>query len=112
MDSSSPSDAFERRWALALLDRVYLRLSEENSAKGRGAQFEVLQKYLTNADAPTYAVAAEQLQITENNVKVSVHRLRERYRQLLNEEVAQTVESAADVPAELNSLLEALCRTG
>ena len=112
VDSSSPSDAFERRWALALLDRVYLRLSEENSAKGRGAQFEVLQKYLTNADAPTYAVAAEQLQITENNVKVSVHRLRERYRQLLNEEVAQTVESAADVPAELNSLLEALCRTG
>lgn len=110
-DSSSPSDAFERRWALALLDRVYMRLREENSQKGRIEQFEVLQKYLTTTDAPSYADVAQQLKISENNVKVSVHRLRQRFRELLKEEVAQTVESPADVPSEMNSLLEALCRT-
>lgn len=111
-DTGNPSDAFERRWALALLDRVYVRLAEENAEKGREDQFKILKKYLTSADAPSYAEAARQLEISEGNVKVSVHRLRQRFRELLTEEVAQTVESAADVPSEMNSLLDALCRTG
>ena len=109
-DTATAADEFERRWAMALLERVYSRLEEENEAKGRADQFKALLPYLSSSSNPTYEQTADHLGITPNNVKVAVHRLRQRFRKLLEEEVAQTVESPAEVQSELNELLAALCR--
>ena len=109
-DESSPVDAFEREWALALLNRVLKRLEKEYRDKGRSDQFNVLQQYLSSADGDSYSDSADQLGISVSNVKVAVHRLRKRFRILLEDDVAQTVDSPADIQSELNELLAALCR--
>ena len=110
VDHTAPDAVFERRWALALLDRVYSQLREEYAKKNRLDLFESLQQYLTLADPLPYATVAEKTGMSVNNVKVAVHRLRQRYRRILELEVGQTVESAADIDSELNALLAALSR--
>ena len=109
-DSATAVDAFERRWALALLDRAFTRLEDEQHRKSNHEQFQALQKYLSSTESPNYAATAEELGQTVGQVKVAVHRLRKRFRKLLEEEVAQTVESPAEIQSELNDLLVALCR--
>ena len=109
-DHSTPVDAFEREWALTLLNRVFTRLEKEYIDKGRSDHFSVLQQYLSSTDGIPYSKSSEQLGITVSNVKVAVHRLRQRFRTLLEDEVAQTVDSSADIQSELNELLAALCR--
>lgn len=107
----NPADAFERQWALELLGRVYARLEAEHADKNRLEQFVALRQYLSSADGPAYEAVAQQLGMTENTVKVTVYRMRKRFRALLEEEVSQTVDSASDIQSELNELLTALCRT-
>lgn len=100
---------FERRWALTLLDQVVNRLRDEQSAAGKCEQFEQLKECITAAGRGTpYAELAERLGTSEGAVKVMVHRLRQRYRELLEEEIANTVASPEEIDEERRHLLAAL----
>jgi RNA polymerase sigma factor (sigma-70 family) len=108
-DRWTPETLYERRWALTLLDRVLTRLREEYASRDKADLFEQCQPCLTGAaDAPAYAELAERLAMSEPAVRVAVHRLRQRYRELLRAEVAQTVGHPDDVEAELQHLRAAL----
>lgn len=108
-DPRTPETLFERRWALALLDRVMVRLAEEWRAAGKAEAFEVIKGFLSgDQDAPGYAETGAGLGMSEGAARVAVHRLRQRYRELLRDEIGQTVESAGDAEDELRHLLAAL----
>lgn len=108
-DPSTPERLFNRRWALALLDGVLATLAQEHVAKGKEAIFTALQVYLTRGDAsPSYAEAAVKLGISVDAVKVAVHRLRRRYRELLKIRIAETVASPAEIEEELRDLFAAV----
>jgi RNA polymerase sigma factor (sigma-70 family) len=108
-ESLSPDKLFERRWALTLLENVLAKLKAEQLAAGRGAVFDALQPVLTSSGRGTpYADLAERLGLTENAVKVAVHRLRQRYRELLEQEIANTVASPDEIAEERRYLLRVL----
>lgn len=108
-DERTPERLFAQRWALLLLDRVLARLEEESNAAGQIARFQRLKCLLTaERDAPGYEQVAAELSTTEAAIKMAVHRLRKRYRELLREEIAQTVSDPADIDDELRELLSAL----
>src|SRR5687767_14609044 len=91
-DSQTPDRLFEQQWALLLLDRILQRLADEFAAKGKPQQWVVLREFLTaGMDHRPYADAAAELGMSEAAVRMAVHRLRKRYRQLLRDEIAQTV---------------------
>lgn len=98
---------FERRWALTLLDGVLARLQAEMEAAGKAAHFAAMKGALTGGQL-AYAEVAARLGMSEGSVRVAVHRLRERYRECLRAAVADTVESADAVDAELQHLFSAL----
>jgi RNA polymerase sigma factor (sigma-70 family) len=105
----TPERAFDRQWALTLLDQVHERLRQEQVSTGKAAQFEALRFGLAgNRSEVPYRDLAVQLGMSEGAVKVAVHRLRQRYREVLREAVADTVAAGADVEQELRHLLEAL----
>jgi len=100
---------FERRWALTLLARTLAALREQHAAAGKLPLFEALKASLTGAaDPPRLRTIADKLGMTEGAVKVAIHRLRQRYRELLRAEIAQTLAGEADVESELAELLIAL----
>jgi RNA polymerase sigma-70 factor (ECF subfamily) len=105
----SPDKLFERHWALALLDQVLGRLRDEFHQAGKDKQFELLREFLAGEKAPTsYGRVAADLGMTEGAIKVAVHRLRRRYRELLREEIARTVADSRQVDEEIRSLFTAL----
>ena len=105
----TPERIFERRWALTLLDRVLALLQDEYQARGKQGLLEKLRPCLTSpADEPQYAGVAAELGMTEGAVKVAVHRMRQRYRELLRQEIAGTVADPADAEDELRHLLSAV----
>ena len=105
----TPNRIFERQWALAVLARVQTRLEEEETGAGRSDRFDRLKLLLTGEDSDVgYRALATELQTTEGAIKVAVHRLRRRFRDLLREEISHTVESVEDVGDELRHLLSAL----
>lgn len=109
IDPISPDKAYARRWALLLLEHVYRRLEEEAQQQGRTAQFNILRVALMgNSDAAPYAELAARLGTTEGAMRVAVHRLRQRYREVLRELIADTVSSPGEVEAEFQYLREAL----
>ncbi len=104
----SPDRAFDREWALALLERVITRLSDECAAEGKAESFARLKPFLTAArSAMPYAQVAAELGLAEGAVRVAVHRLRRRYRELLRDEIAQTLSDPAQVEEELRALFGA-----
>ena len=104
----SPEKAFDREWALALLVKVIERLRAECEAEGRGKQFAELKIFLTAGKGElSHADAAKALGMDEGAVRVAVHRLRKRYRQLLRDEIAQTLADSADVDEEMRALFGA-----
>ena len=108
-DERSPDRAFERRWALVLLNRVLDKLQKEYAAAGRGELFDELKSTLTGADnEDSYVEIGQRLGMTEGNIKVAVHRLRGRYRELLREEIARTVDDSTSVDEEMRDLFAAL----
>ena len=108
-DPSSPDKTFDREWALALLERVIVRLREECVAADKAPLFEQAKGYLMVGEAAIpYADAAKSLGLDEGAVRVAVHRLRKRYRELLRDEIAQTLDDPAQVTEELRSLQAAL----
>ena len=105
----SPDAAFDRQWALALLDQVAARLKSDYVSAGQAKLFEALGFCLTGARSELpYANLAAQLGMTEAAVRVAVHRLRKRYRQLLRDEIAHTVADPAEIEEELRHLRQAL----
>jgi RNA polymerase sigma-70 factor (ECF subfamily) len=99
---------YERRWALTLLERVLARLGAEFDAAGKTEIFEKLKPFLmAEKGSIPYAEAAMALGTNEGAVKVAVHRLRRRFRELFREEVAQTVASSQEIDDEIRHLLSA-----
>jgi RNA polymerase sigma factor (sigma-70 family) len=107
-DELSPDKLYDRMWAVALLERVIQRLREESIAEGKGKLFEELRPFLMiGKSAIPYAQAAAALGLTEGAVRVAVHRLRQRYRALLREEISQTLSDPAQVEDEMQALFSA-----
>jgi RNA polymerase sigma-70 factor (ECF subfamily) len=104
----TPEKAFERRWAILLLDGTLSRLRNEYAAAGKVALFEKLSPYLAGRKGAAYGEVARALDLSEGAVKVAVHRLRRRCRDLLRAEVAQTVDDPAEVDEELRHLMSAV----
>ena len=108
-----PELTFDREWAQAVVQRTLDRLRREYLAEGREMLFEQLQNGIANpARQLSQADLASRLGMTENAVKLALHRLRKRYRSLLHDEVAQTTASPAEVEAEIRHLLECLRHEG
>jgi len=108
-DSLSPEKLFERSWALTVLTRAMDQLKAESAASDKQQLFDRLKVYLTaEKDAVSYRDVAAELNMTEGAVKVAVHRLRRRYRELVRDEIAQTVTTEAQVDEEIRDLFAAL----
>jgi RNA polymerase sigma factor (sigma-70 family) len=100
---------YDRRWALTLLDETMARLRKEFSEAGRAGEFERLKVTLT-ADKGTldYAALAKELGQSEGTLRVAIHRLRKRFREVFRESIAHTVSSPEEVEGEVRHLLSAL----
>ncbi len=106
----TPDSIFDRQWAFTLLDRALRQLGEELAAGGKADHFDVLKPWLTGAAATPQSEVAARLGLSENAVKVAIHRLRTRFRDLVKTEIAQTVAGPAEVTEEVNYLIEALAQ--
>lgn len=114
-DDLEPSTAatadkmFERRWALTVLDQVLLKLAEEYAAAENQKLCERFKELLASQKSEIrHAEIAREFGMTDNAVKQAFHRFRRRYRELLREEIAQTVVVPADVEDELRHLIAVL----
>ncbi|MEN6557833.1 MAG: sigma-70 family RNA polymerase sigma factor [Thermoguttaceae bacterium] len=107
-DTRTPERIFEQQWALTMLSQVLTRLQTEMAARGKAALFDALKGHLTGGQAVGYATTAGKLGMTEGAVRVAAHRLRQRYRELLRDEIAQTVASSEDVEEEIRYLFTCL----
>lgn len=104
----SPDKAFDREWAVALLAKVIERLQAECVADGKGKLFEQLKIFLAAGKGESaHADVANALGMEEGAVRVAVHRLRKRYRQLLRDEIASTLSDPAMVDEEMRALFGA-----
>jgi len=104
-----PDKIYEQQWALSLMEQVLARLLEEQASVGRMALFEGLNAYLTVGEQRMgYGKIADDLGMSKGAVKVAAHRLRKRYRELLREEILQTVSDPEDVDKELGELFALL----
>jgi RNA polymerase sigma factor (sigma-70 family) len=107
-DHLSPDKLYDRTWAVTLLERVIDRLRQESVAEGKSNLFEQLRPFLMlGKSAIPYANAATALSLSEPAVRVAVHRLRRRYRELLRDEIGQTLSNPAHVEDEIRALFTA-----
>jgi RNA polymerase sigma-70 factor (ECF subfamily) len=106
----TPERIFERRWALSLLDRVIERLQSEFVLHGRPEHFERLKVFLLGQSDAPYATLAREMNVSEGALKVAIHRLRKRYRDLFRQEIADTVADPAEVESELRYLATVLMK--
>ena len=104
-----PDAVFDREWALALVERSLTALQQECEASGHAGQFVTLKPWLTPAGPPiSQSDAAASLGLSEGALKVAIHRLRHRFRELVRSEVAQTVYDQAELDDEMKHLVNAL----
>ena len=102
---------FERRWALTVLGQAMDTLRAEMAESGKAGQFDTLRGYLDGSTTTAYADVAAELGMTEVATRVAVHRLRDKYRRCLRRMIGETVETEAEIDAELRELLGALAGT-
>ena len=108
-DEANPERLFERQWALTVLDRVQTRLRSVSMRSGKAQLFEQLKDFVTGVETDiTYSEAAQSLGMSEGAVRVAIHRLRRRFRDLLREEIEQTVADPAEVDDEIRFMLVTL----
>jgi DNA-directed RNA polymerase specialized sigma24 family protein len=108
-DHLSPDKLYDRAWAVIVLERVVTRLRDENEAEGRTGLYEQLKPFLMMGKSEIlYGQAAATLKMTEGAVRVAVHRLRRRYRELLRAEISQTLANPAQADEEMQALFNAL----
>lgn len=107
--NETPERVFERAWALAVLDGAMRRLREEAETAGKGALFEQLREFLAETPAEAdYERVAQALNLRRNTLAVAVHRMRQRLRELVRAELAQTTTNRAELEAELRELRSTL----
>jgi RNA polymerase sigma-70 factor (ECF subfamily) len=104
----TPEKMFEKQWVLSLLDQVLTRLQDELVIAGKASLFRSLKSTLTGVKSISYAAIGAELGMTEGAVKVAAHRMRRRYRELLRQEIAQTVATPEDIGEEIDYLLSCL----
>jgi len=107
-DELSPDKLFDRAWARSLLRRALERLEQEWRAAGKTASFQELKPHITCESDRSCAAVAQKLGMTVNHLKITVHRLRQRYGELLRQEIARTAATAEAVEEELRDLHAAL----
>ncbi|HXS95336.1 MAG TPA: sigma-70 family RNA polymerase sigma factor [Candidatus Limnocylindrales bacterium] len=104
----TPERIFERRWALSVLDRVVEKLREEFVQHGQPEHFERLKVFLLGQSDAPYGALAREMNTSEGALKVAIHRLRKRYRDLFRQEIADTVADPAEVESEIRHLAATL----
>src|SRR5262245_52763539 len=106
IDTATPETLYERRWALTLMEQVMCRLRQEYTQNQKGELFDELKGFLSGEAKPiTYAQLAAQHGVSESAVKMSVLRLRQRYGELLRQEIAQTIATPEEVEEEIRHLI-------
>jgi RNA polymerase sigma-70 factor (ECF subfamily) len=105
----TPEQIYDKQWAMRVMDQALSRLRNDFTADGKSRHFDLFEEYLTS-DPPdgTYPAIAQEIGMSANAVAVSVHRFRQRYRELVREEIAHTVSNPEDVENELSYLLDLL----
>ena len=100
---------FDRRWALTIMEQTVAKLRAEYVAADREELFEEIKHFQSGEETSrSYAEVAARLGLSESAVKSAIYRLRQRHRDLLREEIAQTVATPADVDEEIRYLLRVL----
>jgi len=108
-DKDTPETKFLRQWALTVLKETMDALERECETNGKGDLFREARNLVSGErDGGAYAGISQRLAMAEGTVRVAVHRLRQRYGELLRSEIAQTVATAEEVDEELRCLLQAL----
>jgi RNA polymerase sigma-70 factor (ECF subfamily) len=108
-DQLAPESLYDRLWAMTLLERAMERLGTQYAATGRQELFDRLKPLLlTEGSREVYREAAAPLGLSEGAVKVAVHRLRQRFREVVRAEIAQTVAAPAEIDGELRCLMAAM----
>ena len=107
-EQATPEMKFEKIWALTVVDRVLGRLKEDYTSDGRGEVFEALKRFLSEKKPTPHATIASELGISVSAAGAAIYRLRQRFKDLLHEEVANTVDGPADVQDDLRHLIVAL----
>ena len=97
---------YERQWAITLLGRVMHRLQREMERSGKAQQFQSLKEFIGGTGDSSYASAAADLRLSESAARMAASRMRGRYRDLLRDEIAQTVSSEEDIDTEVQHLFE------
>jgi RNA polymerase sigma-70 factor (ECF subfamily) len=111
LSAITPEQHYERQWATTLLNRVLSRLASEQKESGNGPLFDSLKENLVRSqDAATLASISKELGLSEPATRMAVSRLRRRYQELLRDEIAQTVASAAEVDDEIRHLFQSFSR--
>ena len=110
-DAMTVEAQFDRSWAMALIERVFRQLGEEYARAGRAAMFARIRPYLAAESArPGYAAVAQELGMSASAVGVTIHRMRQRYGELLREEILHTVSSPEECGGEIAHLMEVVAR--
>lgn len=108
-DDQTAERVFEQQWAMTLLHRVVGVLKDEYLSKGKGELFERCRIFLNGGSGDgAYTLVAKDLKMSEGALRVAVHRIRERFRELLRQEVAGTVAHEQEVEDELIALRKAI----
>lgn len=108
-NAPDPEREFDRKWALTVLDRALIALTSEHAGAEERKRFEALKPWLTGDNENlSQADAARQLDCSETSVKVAIHRLRKRFRELVKTEIRQTMNDPTQVADELACLVAAL----
>lgn len=103
-----PDQQFDKDWALSVLERSLTRLREEYQLSGRGRLYDRLKGFLTGEEANSFADAARELSIAESAAKMMVTRMRQRFRAIARQELAETVGTPAELEVELQSFRQIL----
>src|SRR6266496_3965049 len=109
VDAVTPERIFEKRWAATLLELVLKKMRQEFIVSGKAELFEAIKPHLwSEGPATSYSQLAVRLNMTVVAVKVTVHRLRHRYRDLLRAEIAHTVATPGEVDDEIRHLIKVM----
>lgn len=107
----TPDEVFERKWALTVMERSWDRLRDNYRADGKEELFELLKDAGPgNPGSPGYAEIGAKFGMAEGTIKSAVHRMRQRHREILREEIARTVAHPAEIDQEIQNLLTVLGR--
>jgi RNA polymerase sigma-70 factor (ECF subfamily) len=105
MEQATPESLYERRWALSLLENVAWKLRKEFEDAGKAGEFDKLSTFLNKDSRPSrYDALAREMGVSAGALRMSVYRMRQRYRSLLRAEIAESVSEPVEIDEELRFL--------